>query len=288
MLHPHGWARVLAIVLLAAAAPAAPAGILVHGSAGHAWLPFTTPSEGGNPYWDQHSLDGSQYNVGYYLTRTGGYAAPATLGKDSPALPADQLQYWGSSSSPHQADPLQTFQAQGAVPVTLHLTFAGNHNINEFGYYLVGSPATLHPLFAGGEYYGTGPNYPVTASFTPTGEFGFYLKTGSKTYYSESSLNPADDLINGQDPHQHFAVFRETASGRLWIGVEDLKGLNATEQAGDFNDIIVSIHEAPEPAGILLAGWGMLGVLAWLRGSRAISAPSSPPRTGGRWRSGRR
>lgn len=251
------WLGTIVALLLA---PPLQAGILVNGSAGHGWQPFSAPTEGGNPYWDQHSLDGSNKGVGYYLTQTGGYTPPAMLGKDSPALLPGDLQYWGSNSSPHLADPLQTFHANNHVPTKLYLTYAGNHAVNEFGYYFLASPGTLHPLFSSGEYYGTGPDYPLSTSFQPSGDFGFYLKTaGNVVYYSDSSLNPGDDLINGQ-PHQHFAVFQQTG-GKLWIGVEDLKN-NGTEKTGDYNDIIVSIQEAPEPTAMVLAGCGLLCLVA--------------------------
>jgi hypothetical protein len=73
-------------------------------------------------------------------------------------------------------------------------------------------------------------------------------------FYSDASLNPAGD----QD-HQHFAVFQQTG-GKLWIGVEDLKDSDQ-EQVGDYNDLILSIQETPEPGGLALAGCGVLSLL---------------------------
>lgn len=72
-----------AILLFAASAAFADT---IGGSAGAGWQNFPTLTENGPTYWDNHSFDGSQANVGYLMTNTGAFSG-STLGPG--ALP-----YW--------------------------------------------------------------------------------------------------------------------------------------------------------------------------------------------------
>src|SRR3982074_1817600 len=70
-------------------APAAWADTLT-GSASAGWQPFPAPSEHGPAYFENRSYDGSQKNVAYLMTNSGGFTG-STLG------PGPQP-YWGNSN----------------------------------------------------------------------------------------------------------------------------------------------------------------------------------------------
>lgn len=277
------------LVMLASLALALPAraGLIVGGTSGNAFQNLSPYSinENGVPYWDNKSSDGSKYNIGYYLTKTGGYATNATLGQDSPALSPGELEFWGKvSSGGTSADPSFSLLAPGPVSASLYLSFAGFHEINTFGWYeVLHDTVVRHDLFHG-LAYGSHANYPLQATFDPTGDFGLFLQSkDNQIFYSDSSLNPAKDVIDNQ-LHQHFALFRESPADRLWVGVEDWLGNNDTEKNGDFNDMVVSLTSAagpgtqavPESASLAYLGAGVVGAFVWFfsRGRRPKASPA--------------
>lgn len=214
--------------------------------------PFpSTLNEDGTPNWDNPSMDGSQHNIGYYLNGTGGpFAEPG------PAITPD---WWGNPDG--SADPDFYFTALGDdFDAHLRLEVAGLRDTNEFGWYDITTPAVLHPLFLG-------PDSPaVVVSFSPTGNFGFYLKAGdTETFYTQSALNSA-----GEAGTQHFVVFAESLApghSAFWIGAEDLIACRRSiEGSGDFNDIVVRVSETPEPSTWTMLGLGLLAaVIARIR-----------------------
>jgi hypothetical protein len=141
------------------------------------------------------------------------------------------------------------------------LEVAGNADINEFGWYSTTDPATLHPIFLGPD------SAPASNSFTPSAQYGFYLKGADGVYYTQSSLNPSGDTN-----HQHFTVFEQSSTNGAqvyWLGIEDLavSGLNGAEGGtGDYNDMLVRISSAeavvvPEPSTVALVASGALFML---------------------------
>jgi hypothetical protein len=240
----------------------------ISGTAGAGFQSWTAAdlNQNGKPYWDNVSMDGPNMNVGYFLTD----APTAPLANAPGALP-----FWGNTfnsatDSGGSADLNFTFQKTASFSVaSLQLEVAGNSNINEFGWYNLASPSVLNPIF-------TGPDSaPASDSFTPSAQYGFYLKGAGGVYYTQSSLNPAGDTS-----HQHFTVFEQSSTNGAevyWLGMEDLSlsGLNGAEGCtGDYNDMLVRISAAgpidivPEPSAILLVVSGILLMLGLRKRSR--------------------
>jgi hypothetical protein len=236
----------------------------ISGTAGAAFQSWavTNLNQNGKPYWDNTSLDGTNKNVGFFLVN----APTAPLAGAPGALP-----FWGNTfnsatDSGGTPDLNFTFQRTAFSSIaSLKLEVAQNANINEFGWYNTTNPAVLHPIFLGPD------SPPSTDTFSPSAQYGLYLKGADGTYYTQSSLNPSGDTS-----HQHFAVFQESSAAgaeSYWIGIEDLtvSGLNGAENGvGDYNDMVVRISAGvvpavPEPSTAVLVLGGCLLMLALRR-----------------------
>jgi len=243
----------LALVLLA---PVANADSVVGSGT---WVPFPAWPPGavsGSPYWNQPSADGSNYNVGFFMTNTGAFSS-GTAGPG--ALP-----YYANANGTAVTSFYFSNASSGATAALL-VEVAGNAGINIFGWYDVTNPANFGVIFSGSA--AAGATLPVTIN---AANYGFFLQSGTTgpIYYTQSSLNPA-----GDQNHQHFAVFAQNLGGGnpvFWIGIEDLPAghstLNREGRIGDYNDMIVRITPiatpVPEPATLGLMGAGLLGIAA--------------------------
>lgn len=217
----------------------------VVGSAGAGFQAWSAPNEDGDPYWDNVSKDGRKRNIGYFLSKTGGFSGHLS----SPAITPPWWGYAGGGADLdfHFTSPL------GQI-VTLVIEVAGNHNINELWWYDVTNPSVGGLIFPGPAGAGS------IAVITPTTNFGLYLKTaGGVKYYTQSSLNPV-----AEQDHQHFAVFRESP-GVFWIGVEDRQKNTGEGFGGDYNDMVIRMAVIPEPTTISLFALGLLPALRRLR-----------------------
>jgi hypothetical protein len=205
------------------------------------WQAWSAPNQDGDPYWDNPSADGSQRNIGYFLSKTGGFSS-------HPASPAITPEWWGYNDG--SAD--LNFHFQSALPqaVKLVIEVAGNANINELGWYDVSNPSVGGVIFPGPAGAG------ATAVFSPSTNFGLYIKTaGGVKYYTQSTLNPG-----AETNHQHFALFKE-APGVYWIGVEDKPANTGEGFGGDYNDMVIRMAVVPEPATMSLFALGLLPLL---------------------------
>jgi hypothetical protein len=225
----------------------------------------------GNPYFDNPSLDGSNKNIGYFLTATGGFAGNSTS-------PASAVPYYGAAAGTPALNYYFSPSSQ-SYELTLLLEVAGNKATNEFGWYLAGNRNSRTILFGGPASAG------AQTSFAPAADFGFYLATGSGSiYFTESSLNGTAAAPNPAMAFQQLALFGD-GSGSIWLGIEDVR--NAAESSqngsrmGDFNDMVVrvsSVSEVPEPTTVVMFGTVLvaLGLVKWRK--RSVSSPSNPSR----------
>lgn len=243
-----------AVLLLAGMLAAMPAlADTINGGATAGWQPFPALSsinQNGSPYWDSRSMDGSNQNIGFFMTNTGAFGS-STAGPGPMA-------WWGLSNG--GSDPNIFFTASSPnTTAVLHLEVAGYRNKNIFGWYDTTNPSVLYPIFPGPASPGSAP-----VTFTPSASYGFYIQVGTNgpVYYTQSSLNPAGDTT-----HQHFVIFSPnpgSAYPTYWIGIEDLKN-PGIEGSGDYNDMVVSLRPVPEPGTLALFGSGLIGIAGLLR-----------------------
>lgn len=213
----------------------------VVGSAGAGWQAWSAPNEDSTPYWDNTSQDGSKKNIGYFLSKTGGFSS-------HPASPNITPPWWGYSGG--SADLSFYFSSTLSQTVKLYIEVAGYSNINELWWYDVSNPSVGGLIFPGPAGAGS------TAVFTPSTNFGLYIKTsGGVKYYTQSGLNPA-----AERDHQHFALFKE-APGVYWIGIEDKPKNTGEGFGGDYNDMVIRMAVVPEPATMSLFALGLLPLL---------------------------
>lgn len=250
------WGNLFVLVFSAATATFADT-ISGSGSATFQSWAGTNLNQNGSPYWDNPSMDGDQRNVGYSLID----APSAPLSGAPGALP-----FWGNaynSVGDNGGTADLSFFFQRSAPTSsalLKLEVAGQSNVNEFGWYDISNPSALHPLFLGPD------SAPANDIFSPSLQYGFYLKSGSTgTFYTQSSLN-----TSGDTSHQHFAVFQESATPGAevyWIGIENRTGLELKGKEGglgDYNDMLIRISTVvppllvPEPSTAVLLLSGVL------------------------------
>ncbi len=211
------------------------------GTPGAGWQAWSAPNQDGNPYWDNVSKDGNQRNIGYFLSKTGGFAT-------HPLAPGITPEFWAFPDG--SADLNFHFYSPLSQAVKLVIEVAGLSNVNELWWYDVTDSSVGGLIFPGPA--GSG----ATAVFSPTPNFGLYLKTsGGVKYYTQSLLNPA-----AEQQHQHFAVFKE-APGVFWIGIEDKPANTGEGFGGDYNDMVIRMAVIPEPATMSLFALGLLPLL---------------------------
>jgi hypothetical protein len=135
---------------------------------------------------------------------------------------------------------------------------------NYFGWYEINPNNTLGAmslLFSSVAAVGT------TATFDPTGEYGFYIEnvqSAGKSYEADYYwfMSSGFDTASGtgiSDGLQNFSTFA-LPNGSYILGMEDTNGPGSDR---DFNDLVVQVQNTtPEPASMALLGGGLL-LLGW-------------------------
>jgi hypothetical protein len=222
----------------------------------------------GGEYWDNASYDGNNMNVGYFLTKTGGFAGSA----ESPDIDLNNLQYFGRN----QANDAPTNLKFGDGTTTTNMTtilieVAGFANVNEL-YYKDSSGQEKQIIFHGEDGSGT------TTTFTAIGEFELILKRD----WNGTQWDFEADSATSQASQQYFSVFRSvTDTDTIYVGMEDLRKKNQNSDL-DYNDMVISltkvnppVNPTPEPSTACLALCGIAGL--GVTGLRRFRRRSPPP-----------
>ncbi len=158
---------------------------------------FAEPALGtdGRPFWNNSSLDGSNYNAGYCIYGGGSCNGGTALDPGASYLAASATSKTGSAND-------VTFSATGSVTLSAALEVTAGKN--QLGWYSLSSPSVVNWLSSGAS---TG-----TYSFNPNGAFGLvsenlvpYFNQDTYNFYSQSWLGT-------QDTVSHFAFFGDPAA----------------------------------------------------------------------------
>jgi hypothetical protein len=277
-------------------------GILVSGgTAEAAWVSVNNIDQtrfndaSGTDYWDSHSDDGSQLNVGYYLTKSGGFTSTGltppigTYDSNGNYLSGAHLQY----NDLDGLGGLLFTAGNGSVAtgtVTFLLEVAGNNPYNEVWISSTANGGTPIQVFAGGDSPPAGPvslnaNNPFALILLDTHYKRGWYSTGEYFEYTgDDATWYLTATVKGGDTN--FAVFKssdDALAQDLYVGIEDNDNRSGPPDQPtdrDFNDIVLHIHSdtgggvipTPAPPAVLLALAGILPCLALRRRLAAKTA----------------
>jgi hypothetical protein len=222
----------------------------------------------GTPYWNNNSGEGPKGNIGWCLT---GGPSNCTM-SNSPGM---TLAYYGSGTN----SVANMYFTSSGLPVAVQLNGINTNETNAdyydvFGYYVVGS-ATLHPLLNTNPAGSPSSVGSVALFSLPSGtQYGYYIENikgadiNMPSYYTFFMNGSLQDGSLGPDGLQHFAIFQN--GGSYIIGDVDGVGSNASGCTGpaklvcddptafDYQDLIVTASNVPEPTTVGLMGTSLL------------------------------
>ena len=220
-----------------------------------------TPSSG--PYWNAASSDGANYNIGWCLA--GGGNCPISN------APGNLTYYGNTGNGTATAASNLSFSESGvAQEVSLRGLFSNQSGsglppsgIDYFGWYSIGAGGAIGPL---NQLLSSTQAVGTTSTFMPTTNYGFYLENvqspgtsyiASYFWFLNDSQNSATGTGIADAGIQHFSIFGAPGSSTYYLGLEDTVASNSDF---DYNDLIVELQPAPEPAALtlMLAGLGLV------------------------------
>ncbi len=231
-------------LLTVSAASATPLTIDIGANQWFAWQ-GALDEAGGAGFWDQVSQDGSEKNIGYWLTNSGFFSG----GMDGPG----QLEFLGGADA---GAPPSAFSFGFTISslATMQLEIAGQAGTNELWFYNV-DQGVSQQVFAGAD----------TAGAATVLDFGAWGWNVGESFALEfrpagSAASAYLSSVSGVNQSGRFAVFQGPDS--FYIGVEDkttgqLAG--AEGGVGDYNDMIFRLTAVPEPSTyvLMLTGLGL-------------------------------
>jgi PEP-CTERM motif/Domain of unknown function (DUF4114) len=255
------------------------------GTAGAGLQDAGIPLENAGRYWDGNSwdsqsmLDGSGVNPCNIGSLAGGTPCglnePAALAAAAAGLTGTNFslaesefgfQAWGNADG--TADLNYGFDGTGGGLYDFRMLgeFTDDWNVNEIGWYELGSPETRHTIFGADAVVGA-----TAQVFIPT-NFGFYYLNTSgngEIFYTQSQFNTLGAT------NQQFAAFQ--LRNYTIMGVEDIfsntltPSWTSTSADYDYNDVMFGYRAAsvPEPGTLLLVGMGLAGVVAHRRRNKS-------------------
>jgi len=272
-------ARWLALTALFCGPLLADAVCVTGGMCDSMWQAFPTLSphaQGLGPpgfaYWDGSSFDGANANIGYFIDGTGYFAT-------DPNSPRTPLPYWANTDG--SAVNSFYFESFGVPQIATLLETNGLWSAEDsIGWYDPNSSQWGWIFQSNGITPDSG-----SVVFDPTSTFGLFFVPDSstfdptKSYFTNASMNGiadadrayalANNITLGPETGQHFALFQNGASGGYYIGIKD-RSLQVSD--GDYNDMILTLNQVPEP-GTLLLGVVLLGLPIWHLRNRRGSKP---------------